>query len=308
MKKIIFGLIAMVVLGFVGNAQKKLSAEDQASLQEIVKKVTSIAEEKKSIVTFYLVYKEGFTNNFLTVDEDNKLADELGDRAVKGNMTLTFSNGESTSCKGEDFDSILANVSRYVREGNIKGMYVPRSFEGLSEDKSRDFVNDKDFIDYFKNELSVYQNVKDKDLLKKLTDENITNWNEENINRLANALGLTFEELQSYFLSQNKKLQTLNSKYNLSQLTSEKMSNIIVSNPNNFGIPENQTQSWGCSAVYWACSAGVFAVAVLAEVGCAALDIETYGTARIIGCYAAVGVGFASGIVACQHARDSCNK
>ncbi len=128
----------MVVLGFVGNAQKKLSAEDHERLQEIVKKVTSIAEEKKSIVTFDLVYKEGFTNNVFTVDEEGALAKELASsmeseafNALKANVRLTFSNSDFVVLATDDINKIGNATLATAKERAVRGIYIPMSLENL---------------------------------------------------------------------------------------------------------------------------------------------------------------------------------
>jgi hypothetical protein len=188
------------------------------------------------------------------------------------------------------------------------GLIATVVFGNLSFGQDKNFVNDKDFIEYVKKEFKFYGNVKDKELLKKLSESNIKDWNEESTTLLAKAFGLSDDELQKHILSQNKMLQTLNSRYHIDRLTSEEISDILVANPTNFDLPQNETQSWGCTALYWGCSAGAFALAVLAEAGCAALDVETLGAARVAGCYGAVVVAFGAAIMGCQHARDECEK
>lgn len=183
------------------------------------------------------------------------------------------------------------------------------SLSTISYCQDRNFINDQDFIEYIKKELKVYGNVKDKELLIELSKTQADDWDDEKITRLAKAFGLESNELKSHILNQNKMLQKLNNKYGLDQFKSEEISELLIQNPDPFTPPNSVVvNGWGCTALYWACSAAATSMAVLAEVACAALDIETAGRARVIGCYAAVVVGYGAAIMGCQSARDGCEK
>jgi len=328
MKKLIFGLIAIVVFGFVGNAQKKLSAEDHERLQEIVKKATSIAEEKKSIVTFDLVYKEGFTNNVLTVDEEGALAKELASsmeseafNALKANVRLTFSNGETASCAENDIDCIGNNALKYIREGAVRGLYVPRSLEsvGNAQFDVKNAVSllakDKNFVTFINN-ISKIPNetniVNYKSIIKK------KEINLEDVNDLAIAFGFkNLREAQKFDSENSQLLKNLIKDHSLQSLNPDELENLVESSI--ILIPEEQQPvvMSDCIGIKRNCIISSVAIYTIEAVGCVSAGVGLagvtfwcggcFGAAVGSACIAAASAHYYTMLQDCNFAYQDCN-
>lgn len=197
MKKLVLATMAIVLFVSNTNAQEKLSAEDKERLQEIVKKVTSVAEEKARVVTFELNYKENFELANFVVDEESELAkklssslDEATFNALKGNVKLTYGNGDFVVFATDDINNIGNAILAHAKERLVKGLYVTRSLEGsLSYGQSsfKDlFFKYKESSEQFYKDLTTFENRIDleKNGTDCLKDNNVfEDWIKENLTK-----------------------------------------------------------------------------------------------------------------------------
>ena len=185
MKKLVFGLIATLLFGSLSYGQRDLTDEETKSLQEILNKVSRIAEEKGKIVSFDLSYKEVFTNNDYSIDEDGNLAKKL------------------TNSYGEKFNDLKGKVKidcpQLFELGDVngvgnavigcsraKGVYVPRSFGGgdgqdfksLYEDYKKSTTELYSKLDEFDKKLNVDV---DESVFK--SEESFMEWLKKNISK-----------------------------------------------------------------------------------------------------------------------------
>lgn len=136
MKKLVLATMAIVL--FVSNtkAQERLSTEDKERLQEIVKKVSSVAEEKARVVAFELNYKENFELANFAVDEESELEKKLSSsldeptfNSLKGNIKLTYGNGDFVVFITDDMNNIGNAILAHAKQRPVNGLYVPRSLD-----------------------------------------------------------------------------------------------------------------------------------------------------------------------------------
>ncbi len=297
MKKLVLAIMAIVLFVSNTNAQEKLSAEDQASLQEIVKKVTSVAEEKARVVTFELNYKESFELANFVVDEESELAkklssslDEAKFNALKGNVKLTYANGDFEVFATDDINNIGNAILAHAKERLVKGLYVPRSLEGVVESLStgqdiNEILNDKDFQSYLiviDKESKLKKDIKK---IKEILSDNVVDENETKI--LYSVIGYeNNEEFISNLKYQLELLNNLNNKYQLSKLTSNDLGILYNQGINMLNIT-SQNRGGHCARSYNNCMRIAFGIAVGAHLACTPLDVTVVAG---LACHGAVAL------------------
>ena len=182
----------------------------------------------------------------------------------------------------------------------LSSMFFGQNIENLKQDQT--------FINYLKNEVEMVKKI---DMLNVEKIRNIIGDNEISENEkenLAKYCGFeNFENFSNFFSEQNKSLQELNKIYKLVEINSNSLE-LILDSPEIYPIIDPGYQTYGddctksCQRTGRNCKTAAFAIGVVEQIGCMALDSFLIGLA----CHTAAGIHTASELDECQNQMGVC--
>lgn len=168
---------------------------------------------------------------------------------------------------------------------------------------------DEIFLDYVKNELDMTKNIKSENfeaIGNIIKDKEISEAEEDVV---ANYLGFTdFKSYSSFVTKQRESLQILNEKYNLIKINVDVLASEVIGSPEVYPIIEPSPQTNGndcsksCVRTGRNCRVKAIAVAVVENLGCAAIDSFGIGVA----CHIASATLLAAELDECDNQQGSC--
>ena len=136
-------------------------------------------------------------------------------------------------------------------------------FEDISK-----LPKDDIFIDIIGSSARVIDRISDIEKAKELTTKNYL-LSKNELNELSKSLGfISLDEYKEYLTTYNKKITTINVKYNLESYDIEVIANLVIESSND----ELQSNGNNCERIRTNCIASAGAAAMLGHIGCAALD------------------------------------
>ena len=153
MKKLVFGLIATVLLSNLSFGQEEKIKEEVLPINQILEKITELGDTEGNIVTFEIRRfeddKEQFILRNVVVEKDTEFLtsfmkgyDQKSFDLMRGKVTITCmladGNAAQTSCGRKDGACIGKAVSECIDAGgcatvcSAKGTYIPENLKDLS--------------------------------------------------------------------------------------------------------------------------------------------------------------------------------